>query len=351
MSCSECFVSVVAPLYNDSDVIEPFVAEVMDVLRKNYTNYELVLVNDGSTDDTARKVVGLLSRYECIRLLNLSKSFGTEGAIASGLDSVIGDFTVILDPGEDPPSLIPGLVQRAQTGCDIIQGVRKSRAGQPRWLRAGARLFYWCCRRVLKIPIEEDITQLKVLSRRVVNAITRVDDMYRYFRLLGSYVGHKNETYLYEPVRRRTKGKKKTVGEAVRLAVDIMVANSLRPLRWACYLGIIASLINLLYIAFVIAVYLLKTSVAPGWSTLSLQIALMFFLISVILSIMCEYVGMLFERSKGWMAYYVSSEDNSSVLIANANRSNVVSVSERSPEGQEPARITDSYNGTRGRGS
>ena len=98
MATSECFVSVITPLHNDSKIVESFVAEVIPILRDNYTNYELVLVNDGSEDDIVARVNLLLKEYECIRFISLSKHFGTEIAISSGLDSVIGDFVVVMLP-------------------------------------------------------------------------------------------------------------------------------------------------------------------------------------------------------------------------------------------------------------
>ena len=95
MMVSECFVSVVAPVCNDAKIIGPFIADVIKVLRENYANYELVLVDDGSDDDTVGKITVLLNEYNCIRLIRLSRKFGEEIAIAAGLDSVIGDYAVI----------------------------------------------------------------------------------------------------------------------------------------------------------------------------------------------------------------------------------------------------------------
>src|SRR5262245_44438516 len=255
---SECLVSVIAPLRNDGDVVEAFVAEVMQVLRDNFTNYELVLVNDGSEDDTAERAADLLRRYECIRLVHLSRRFGADVAVASGLDLVIGDFAVVMHVAEDPPALIPELVRRAQSGKDLLLGVAPDRAGEPFWMRLGSAAFFWACRRVFKIPVIENGTQFWVLSRRVVNAVIRVDDKYRYLRLLGSYVGYKNETFTYQKIKRRARVRRRRPRSAVRLAIDILVANSLRPLRLASYLGLLASLANLAYMCWVAAIYVLK---------------------------------------------------------------------------------------------
>jgi len=324
MMNSNCFVSVIAPLYNDSRIVEAFVAEVIQVLRNNYANYEVVLVNDGSEDDTLEKVFSTLKKYECIRLISLSRNFGTDVAIASGLDTVIGDFVVVLIPESDPPQLIPELIQQAQNGKDILVGVRRNRFDEPLWMRTGANLFYWLCRRLLKIPLIKNSTQFRVLSRQVVNAIIQIEDKHRYLRLLSSYVGYRSQTFNYEFIKRYKKPKTKNFLELIALGSQIIVANSSRPLRFASYIGLLASIVNVIYIGYVVLVYLLKDTVTEGWVTLSLQNALMFFFISIILTILCEYVCSILERLKGGPAYYVAEEKNSSVLIADRERRNIV---------------------------
>ena len=324
MDTSDYFVSVIAPLYNHSEIIESFVADIMQILRQNYTYFELVLINDGSDDDTAKKVINLLKEYECIRLISLSRHFSTEIAISSGLDAVIGDFVVVLLPECDPPLLIPPLIEKCKNGKDILIGVSKNRLGQPLWVRIGANLFYLFCHHLLKIPLTKNATQFRVFSRQVVNAITQVQDKYRYLHLLSFYIGYKYQTFVYEPIRRYKVSPTKSLIEYLNLALQIIVVNSVHPLRFASYLSILASIFNIAYIGYVVLVYLIKEKVAEGWVTLSIQNAVMFFFISIILGILCEYVGLIFAKSKGWAAYYIAEEKNSSVLISEQKQRNVV---------------------------
>jgi glycosyltransferase involved in cell wall biosynthesis len=328
MSNSECFVSVIAPLYNHSQIVEAFVAEVISILREHYPNYELLLVNDGSEDDTVEKATALLKEYECIRLINLSKHFGTEIAISSGLDSVIGDFVVVMLPESDPPQLIPELIEQCRSGKDILLGVRKHRQGEPLWMRAGANLFYWSCQRLFKIPLTKNATQFRVLSRQAVNALLEVQDKYRYLRLLSAYIGYRSDTFVYEPVRRYRRTRTKGLLESVNLGLQIIFINSVHPLRLASQLSLLVSILNLIYIGYVVLIYLFKERFVEGWYTLSVQISLMFFFISIILAILCEYVGLMFAKSRGWAAYYIAEEKNSSVLIAKEERPNIVQESQ-----------------------
>jgi glycosyltransferase involved in cell wall biosynthesis len=324
MTNADCFVSVIAPLDNDSQIIGSFVSEVMPILRENYSNYELVLVNDGSEDDTLAQVTLLLKQYECIRLINLSRKFGTDVAISSGLDSAIGDFVVVMMPASDPPHLIPQLINQAINGKDILIGVRENRYDEPLWLRVGANLFYWLCKKLFKIPLIPNSTEFRVLSRQVVNAIVQVQDKHRYLRLLSSYIGYSSQTFTYKFLRRYKRTRRKNLIELMDTALYIIVYNSVRPLRLASYLGFLASVLNVIYIGYIILIYLVKDHVAEGWVTLSFQNAVMFFFISLVLTILCEYVGVILNRGKKQPAYYVASEKNSSVLIADQERRNIV---------------------------
>src|SRR5262245_33093838 len=143
MATSDCFASVVAPLHDDADIVEGFVRDVLAVLEEHYANYELVLIDDGSTDDTAARVDALLERERCIRLVRLSRSFGRDVAISAGLDTVIGDFVVVLVPESDPPALIPEFIERCRRGAGIVYGIRARRPAEPLYLSIGTRVFYW----------------------------------------------------------------------------------------------------------------------------------------------------------------------------------------------------------------
>ncbi len=328
MTNSDCFVSIIAPIHDHGKILEIFVNEIMEILRNNYHNYELILINDGSTDNSLAKIDILLEKYECIRLINLSRHFGTEIAISSGLDSVIGDFIVIIIPDSDPPQLIPELVKKCREGKDILIGVRNHRNGEPLWRKIGANLFYWCCRKIFKIPLTKNVTLFSVLSRQVVNALIQVEDKYCYLRLLSAYVGYSSETFVYEPIKRYKKPRNKGIVESINLALQIIFINSVHPLRLASYCSLLASGFNLIYMIYIVGIYLFKNKVAEGWVTLSMQNAIMFFLISLILAILCEYVGIMFTKSRGWSSYYVANEKNSSVLLVDPEKTNITKDSE-----------------------
>jgi glycosyltransferase involved in cell wall biosynthesis len=321
---TDCFVSVIAPLYNASDIVDAYVMETILVLRKNYTNYELLLVDDGSCDDTVQCVTGLLQKYDGIRLIRLSRQFGEETAISAGLDSVIGDFVVVMLPRMDPPALIPELVRRSIGGMDVVFGVRRNRKGEPWLVRKGATLFYWYCRTVLNLDLPENSTQLRCLSRQAVNAITQIKDNYRYLRLFSSYVGYERQKFVYDPIYRGVPQKSRGFLQSVNHAIGLIIENTSHPLRLISWFGLFAAAGNLVYMAYITAVYFFKEDVMEGWTTLSLQSAGQFFMIALILTALCEYIGRMPNRLHDRPLYYVKDEVNSSVLLVNEQRLNVM---------------------------
>ncbi len=326
---ADCFVSIVAPLQNDADIVGEYVDEVMAMFRQSYENYELVLVDDGSTDDTVSVVKSLLLRHDHLRLIRLSRRFGQEIAISAGLDSVIGDYIAVMLPDSDPPQLVPKMVEQSRSGVGVVYGVRAHRKKEPILLRLGAGVFYWLCRRVLQLQLPKNVTHFRVLSRQAVNAIVQIRDQNRYLSALSQYVGFAEQAVIYEPISRRSKPRRKSLGDALNLAVNIIVANSLYPLRLAAWMGFLLAFANVLYMLFVLAVFLLKETPPEGWSTMSMVNAVMFFFILLILAIVSEYLGRLFNEVKGRPLYYVQEEANSSVLVSGEERKNVVTEAEQ----------------------
>ena len=191
------FVSVVAPVRDESPIIEAFVRETVSILDETFENYELLLVDDGSQDETVSKIQGMLDHYQGIRLIRLSRQFGEEVAISAGLESVIGDYVVVMMPSMDPPALIPSLVEHSLAGIDVVFGVHAGPRTEGWLYRTGSKLFFWYCERFLEIKLPKNSTQLRCLSRKALNAITQSKDSYRYLRLSSYYVGYPPEVRLH----------------------------------------------------------------------------------------------------------------------------------------------------------
>lgn len=328
MPSADRFVSVIAPLYRDADILESFVDELVACLEQHYVHFEVVLVDDASGDTTVELAQGLLQRHRHLRLLELSRTFGQEIAISAGLDTVIGDFVVVMLPESDPVERVPEMIELCAQGKGIVFGVRRSRAGEPWLQRTGARLFYGLCNGPLAMGIPRNATHFRAMSRQAVNAVIRIKERTRFLRTLSAYVGYGEQGIEYDPRPRRAQPRRKSLSEAAGLAIDIVVANTTSPLRWLACLAFLAGSLNGLYVLYVLGIFAFKDRVAEGWATRSLQASGSFLVIFLVLAVLCEYLARMLEEVKDRPLYYVQNESQSSVLVDDDAERNVVSQSE-----------------------
>jgi len=328
----DAFVTVVAPLRNDAAIVQQFVRETVAVLDRTYAYYELLLIDDGSSDATVLRVQELLDAVPCVRLIRLSRQFGDEIAIYAGLENAIGDFIVSLMPATDPPELIPEFVDCARRIGGVVVGVRNTERAEPLGSRLGAKLFYAICNRFLALDVPEESTHFRALSRRALNALLQIKDKHRYMKVFSTFIGYEHQTLAYAPVLRDgATPPRRGLGTSLNLAVNVMVANSTRLLRFVTLLGVLASGLNLLYMGYILAIAFFKKHVAEGWVTLSAQNAGMFFFVCIILSVMGEYIGRILAETQDRPLYYVMEERSSAVLIVEPGQKNVV----REAQGRE----------------
>lgn len=323
----EGFVSVVVPLHEPGPFLEAFVAETAAVLGRDHRYYEIILVDDGSRSLSDTRMRALLDSVSNTRLLRLSRSFGEEQAILAGIDVALGDHVVTLSPGADPPSLIPRFLEAARAGSDVVLGVRSSRAGDPWWLRTGARLFYGYARRVLDLEMPANATHFRCLSRQAIHALSQLRRARTRLRVFTTFIGFTPQYIAYEQTGATRSSRSRSPFEAVGTALAIIMDNSPHPLRLVAGLGLGAALLNLLYAAYVIVTYLLRREVAPGWATLSLTSAAQFTALALMMAVLCEYVGRLATRLQDAPSYYVRGEESSRVMLER-DRRNVVADAE-----------------------
>lgn len=323
-SASNYFVSVVVPVQDDADILAQFAEELVAVARAHWQNYEIVFVDDGSRDQSNAILAGLLKSHECLRSLRLSRSFGVEIAISAGLDTVIGDVVVVLQPEMDPPARVPQFVEEARKTNGIVMGVRTTERRESWLYGAGRQLFNRCVRWLLDVDLPDRTTLFLAMTRQAMNAVAQIKDKSRALRLFGSYVGLPHRYIDYEPSERRSVPRNKGVREGIERATSLIVTNSTQPLRVMSVLGALLCALNLLYIVYIVFTFVFKTKVAEGWTTLSLQHAFMFAFLFAILSVLCEYVGRLLTETRDRPLYFVAEERTSSVMIRDEDRRNVV---------------------------
>jgi hypothetical protein len=279
----------------------------------------------------------LLARHPGLRYVRLSRRSGEEVATMAGLEASVGDYVVVLRARRDPPGEVPAMVRQAAARGGPVLGTAPTALRHGRLFRLLRSVFYRALNALTRAHVPEDSTGLCVLPRAAVNSVTRTRSKRRHLRMLACIAGNPVTTYRYRPLPGAADDPR-TIGDAVREALSLVVANSKTPLRLVSAVGVFAGSVNLVYVLYVLAIYVFKKEVAPGWVTLSLQIATMFFFVFLILVSLSEYVVQILEESQDNPLYHVES-DRTSVVTAGSGGRNVLA--ESTLAGQEPERTDE----------
>lgn len=305
----DLFVSVVIPLHKYLEM-ENYLEELSDVLNQNYTNYEIVIIDDSLSIQNKKQFDKILQKIEYVRYIRLSRHYDDNIRTFAGLDSAIGDFVVVINPETDPVAIITSAVEKCKSNFGIVFGVY-SNIRENLILGAISQIFYWYANKILGLNIIKNATGFVVLSRQVVNAITQVGDTSREMRTISSIVGFDIDVYEYEPKLR----KHRRLWQRFKEAIKILLSKSPHLLRIASILGAIAAGFNVIYVFYVILINIIKRNVVEGWTTTSLQTSFMFFMLFLILVIISEYLYMILSELRDIPSYFIVEEKNSSVLF------------------------------------
>lgn len=317
----DVYVSVVSVIDATTTNVETFIRQIHEILDSHYTNYELVLAANGAPAESIDRIVELLADVPCVRVLRLSRTFSFDTAVFSALETVIGDFVVVLEAGIDPLDKVPDFVDTLLSGVDIVQGVATgAQHGGPLQSR-GRRAFYRYNARSLDIHIPEDATYFTAFTRRALTTLLSSSRQYRYLRHLMRHVGYSIVDLPY--ARPRRKSRSRHLRASVVEAIEMVTSYSVHPLRVTSIFGMIVAAINLAYAVYVVAVYLSVPDVERGWTTTSLQISIMFLFLSIAVAVISEYVGRLLAESRREPAYFVMEELVSDQMIPDGSRRNV----------------------------
>jgi len=317
-------ISVVVPLENDGNILETFLHDLAGVMSGNYRFFEIVLVDDGSTDETQQTIDRLLKEVSRVRYLRLSRPFGRDVALSAGIESAIGDYVVTLDPTGDPVEVIPEMVTVCRENGGIVHGVGlnpRPRSGLREFV---GNAFRGYCNRRLGVDLKRGAEDFRVMSRQAVNALLQIRSMSRYLRVLTLTLGYHHEFFPYQRNERTVQPKKDSAASEAATAIDLLAAHTRHPLRVVTLAGMVGAVLNLFYAVYVVVIYFVKSNVASGWTTLSLQQSGMFFFICLILAVLSEYVGTILGEVRSRPLYFIAHEANSSVLLEDTVQSSIV---------------------------
>ena len=304
MPCN--LVSVVVPVYNEAEVIGEMYRRLTHVASSlPDLEYELVVVDDGSRDESYAALVSLARSDPRLRVLKLSRNFGHQTAITAGIDVARGDAVVIIDADlQDPPEVIPEMVQRWREGFDVVYGVREKRAGETMMKLATASVFYRMLGRMTNVSIPVDAGDFRLMSRRAADQLRAMREKDRFVRGLISWIGFRQASIPYHREARFAGTTKYPLRKMLKFAVDGLTSFSTLPLKLATWLGYLASAFAFIYLASVFVQKWLGRTV-EGWATIMVAMLFMGGVQLICLGIMGEYIGRIFTESKGRPLYVV----------------------------------------------
>ena len=309
--------SIVVPLYNEEENVAPLVERCVAILEslEGAPSYEIVLVNDGSTDRTLDGIRYAMARHEHLVLVNLSRNFGHQVAASAGIDIAAGDAVILMDGDlQDPPELIHQFVAKWHEGYDVVYAVRRTRKGESPFKLTTARLFYQVIKRLTKVSIPVDTGDFRLMSRRVVEALKRSPERHRFLRGMVSWIGYNQIGVEFDRDERHSGETKYPLPKMLRFAIDGITSFSDVPLRFASYLGFISSAVAFVYALIVIGYKLFSLhppGYTPGWASTIVAVLFLGGVQLISLGILGEYIGRIYDEAKGRPLYLISDIERS----------------------------------------
>jgi polyisoprenyl-phosphate glycosyltransferase len=300
--------SVVAPVFNEEALIDEFYARVCSAL--DGIEFELVLVDDGSTDGCPAAMEALAANDPRVHIVYLSRNFGHQTALTAGLDHAHGDAVVMLDADlQDPPELIPRMLDHWRAGCDVVYAVREQRDGESRFKLATARWFYSLFDKLAQVELDHNSGDFRLLDRRALKALLSMRERNRFLRGMTVWVGYTQAAVPYRRDPRYAGETKYTVGKMLRFSLDAISSFSHRPLQLATLLGFLFSTLAFVAIPVVIVLRILG-SYLPGFGAITITVLLLGGIQLISIGIIGEYVGRIYDEVKGRPLYLVRATRN-----------------------------------------
>lgn len=298
--------SVVVPVFNESENVCELHRRLSQTLISLKISYEIIIIDDGSTDETRRLLAELRDRDPRLAVCAFSRNFGHQAAVSAGLDRASGRAVVVVDGDlQDPPELIPTLLQKLNEGFDVVHAVRRRRPEGP-LKKLGYHLFYRLLNVISETPIAVDSGDFCAMNQKVVNAIKRLPERARFIRGLRGYVGFRQTGLEYDRAPRAGGSPKYSYADLFRLAVDGLVSFSGAPLRLVTYLGLAAAGFALALMAWVLVEAIAGVHTLPrGWASTVVVVLFMGAVQLLCMGIIGQYIRLIFVETKARPAYLV----------------------------------------------
>jgi len=303
------FISIVAPCYNEEDVIDIFLENIVPILEQLKKSYEIVFVNDGSRDNTLEILKAKAKEYESVRVISLSRNFGKEAALSAGLDMARGEAVVPIDVDlQDPPEFILDFVKKYEEGYDVVVGKRADRTTDTHAKRISAELFYKMHNKISDIEIPHNVGDYRLMSRKVIEELKKLPETQRFMKGIFAWLGFKTAVVEYKREERAAGETSFNGWKLWNFALDGITSFSTAPLRIWLYIGMILAFISFLYGSWIIIKTLIFGVDSPGYASIITVVLFLGGIQLMGIGILGEYIGRIYLESKNRPVYIIEDE-------------------------------------------
>jgi len=303
-------VSIVIPVYNERDVLTELLSALRQTLAKNF-NYEIVFVDDGSVDGTAEALRVASAEDSRVKVIFFSRNFGHQAAITAGLDFASGDAVAVMDADlQDPPELLPDMIELLNEGYDVVSAQRISREGEGVFKRYTAKGFYWLLRKMVDERIQSEVGDFRLFSRRALTALRAFREQRRFMRGMVAWLGLREAILPYHRNARIAGRTKYSLGKMLRFAWTAITSFSALPLRLSVFFGFFVAACGVAYALYSVFANQVLRATVPGWTSLVCLNIIFSGVTLVAIGLVGEYVAHIYEEAKGRPLYVVSDSTN-----------------------------------------
>jgi polyisoprenyl-phosphate glycosyltransferase len=297
-------ISIVLPVYNEQENIRAVYDRLTVEMDRLGDPYELVFVDDGSSDGSLSELKDLCQLDSCVRAISLSRNFGHQIAISAGLEHAFGQAVIVMDADlQHPPELIPQLVAHWKAGFDVVYTVRAGNEHAGTFKRVSAAAFYRILNRICDIKITPNTPDFRLMDRQVVDTLLRMPERARFLRGLVSWVGFKQIAVEFVAKPRLHGSTKYPISKMIRFSLDGVTAFSSVPLRLSSYMGFLIALAGLPYAIWAVYSRLFTNNAAQGWASVIVAVLFLGGVQLIAIGILGEYLGRIYEEVKGRPLY------------------------------------------------
>ena len=299
-------ISLIVPVFNEEGSIEAFLNHAIPILNRLAVDYEIIFIDDGSTDSTLDQLIKQTRLHKSIRVIELSRNFGKEAALSAGLFEADGEGMIPIDVDlQDPPELIPRMLEKWHQGADVVLAKRTHRINDSIHKRVTASLFYRVHNYLSGIKIPINVGDYRLMDRTVVEALKLLPEQQRFMKGLFAWLGFKTEVIEYERISRKEGISKYSTWKLWNLALEAITSFSSAPLKLWSYIGALGAFFSISYAAFILTRTLIYGTDIPGYASLILLILFFGSLQLISIGFLGEYISRIYIETKHRPLYII----------------------------------------------